>query len=61
MTSKTKTDKDTIRKNGIISALILIQIENGKTVEQAINTVLGEGIYTQISNAIYDLLRKEIQ
>lgn len=45
-----------IKKNTIISSLILGTIARGSTVEEAIDLVLGKGTYQQIAGEIYDAL-----
>ena len=44
--------------NAKISARIIEQIKAGKSLEDAINAVLGAGTYSQIVDDLYDALRK---
>jgi hypothetical protein len=40
-----------------ISARILLAIQNGATIEQAMNEVLGAGSYEALVSDLYDALR----
>lgn len=44
-------------KNAIISARILADVANGKTLAQAYDAVFGEGAYLKLAGEIYDELR----
>jgi hypothetical protein len=44
-------------KNAIISARILAEMENGKTIDQAYDAVFGEGAYLKLAGELYDQLR----
>jgi len=44
-------------KNAAISAAILTLRQQGMTVRDAINQVLGAGTYEQIASDLYDALR----
>ncbi|MDR6389182.1 hypothetical protein [Paraburkholderia phenoliruptrix] len=44
-------------KNQIISARILAEVAKGKTIDQAIDAVFGEGAYLKIAGELYDALR----
>ena len=41
-----------------ISQAILIQVATGKTINEAIDTVLGAGTFANIASDLYDSLRK---
>lgn len=43
--------------NQIISAKILLEMQKGKTVDQAIDAVLGAGAYAKMAGELYDALR----
>lgn len=41
-----------------INQAIMIQVATGKTIDQAIDTVLGAGTFATIASDLYDSLRK---
>lgn len=43
-------------KNQTISAMILNEIANGKTVSEAVDAILGEGTYQTLAGDIFDAL-----
>lgn len=43
--------------NQIISARILAEMANGKTIDQAYDAVFGEGAYLKLAGELYDHLR----
>jgi hypothetical protein len=45
-------------KTQAISVMILQRISEGKTVQQAIDEVLGTGTFSRIASEVYDGLRK---
>jgi hypothetical protein len=49
---------DTKDKNSLISLMILVGVEAGLTVEEALNRVLGPGTYRAIADEVYETLRK---
>lgn len=44
--------------NQVISLRILALIKAGKSMEEAINEVLGEGAFQEIAGEVFDALRK---
>lgn len=46
-------------KNAIISARILLEIENGKSVQEALDSVCGAGTYDNLVDDLYSTLRGE--
>lgn len=49
---------ETKKANALISAMILIGVEAGLTVEDALDRVLGPGTYQAIVDDVYEILRK---
>ena len=47
-------NNETMTKDQQISALILIQIANGKDVEDALDSVLGTGTFDVIVDSLYN-------
>jgi hypothetical protein len=45
--------------NAKISARILRQMSEGKTVQQAVDAVLGAGSFEKLAGEVYSALRKE--
>jgi len=48
--------RKTMTKNQTISAMILNEIANGKSVSEAVDSVLGEGAYQKLAGDIFDAL-----
>jgi hypothetical protein len=46
-------------KSQIISTKIAAEMQNGKTIQEAIDAVFGAGAYKRIAGEVYDSLRKE--
>lgn len=44
-------------KNQAISALILVHIANGKTIQQAFDAVIGEGAHERLAGEIWEALQ----
>jgi hypothetical protein len=44
-------------KNQAISALILAEVAQGKTIQQAFDAVIGEGAYEQLAGEIWEALQ----
>jgi len=42
--------------NAKISKAILSEVNSGKTIQQAIDTVLGQGTYAKVAGDVYDAL-----
>lgn len=51
----------TAEKNALISAQILAQMNNGKTIAEAVDAVLGAGRYDAIVTDLYHALRAKAQ
>ncbi len=49
---------ETKKANALISAMILIGVEAGLTVEQSMDRVLWPGSYKTIVDEVYEILRK---
>lgn len=47
----------TTERKAQISARIIAEIGKGKSLQEAIDTVLGEGRYAQIASDLYEALR----
>lgn len=47
----------TMTKNQAISALILAEVAQGKTIQQAFDAVIGEGAYEQLAGEIWEALQ----
>lgn len=45
------------QKNAIISARILKAVQSGENLQEAIDSVLGEGTFKRVAGEIYDGLR----
>jgi len=43
--------------NAKISQAILNEVNSGKTIQQAIDTVLGQGTYAQVASDVYVALK----
>ena len=52
-----KTNATSNEKNKIISARILAKVAEGMTIRQAVDFVLGAGVFEKLANEIYDTLR----
>lgn len=50
---------DQITKNAVISAMIVAKMNQGMDIRQAIDAVLGEGMYMKIASDVYHQLRGE--
>lgn len=48
-----------MNKNKQISELLLKKIESGMSIEEAIDSVFGEGSYKKLAYEVYDLLRNK--
>ncbi len=59
-TLKLKGDamKDAATKNEAISRMIIEALDNGHSVDEAIDAVLGAGTYAKVASELYDALRK---
>jgi len=44
-------------KNQAISALILAQVAQGKTIQQAFDAVIGEGAYEKLAGEVWEALQ----
>ncbi len=46
-------------KNQAISALILAEVAQGKTIQQAFDAVIGEGAYEQLAGELWEALQPQ--
>jgi hypothetical protein len=46
-------------KNQAISALILAEVAQGKTIQQAFDAVIGEGTYEQLAGELWEALQPQ--
>ena len=48
-------------KNQKISQILVAKINSGMTVEEALNSIFGEGFYKELAGQLYDELRNKCQ